>query len=451
MDVGRTSRRSSLGWLAAVVTAIVVVVGVDAWAAIATARGARDLSTNALRSVELAEDMRWQLAQVVLVPDAARTGKGADPGQALLWLERDVSAYERLATFESERPEWLTLLRLTHGLREAISRGDRDGAERAAVSARESVERLIALNRLEASTIGSQLVGLGRPQVAIDGLAGVVVVLALAQVARSRLRALERERTAVALSLEALESKNRELEAFAGRVAHDLRSPLTPVQVLAGVLARGGHSEDEVRRISARIGNAASRMSGVIEAMLTFSRSGQIPPGQSSLSAAVNDVLEELGPVRQEVDVRVDLPEEQVACSSGVLEQIVRNLVGNAIKYRATERRCQVEISGATDGAMIRLAVTDNGIGMDAEAARRAFQPFFRASPDRAGHGLGLAIVERYVQALRGSALLTSQPGLGTRVEIRLPRAWTESDGRRMLAGTGQALEVPSPQPLSVG
>jgi len=445
VDLGQTSRRSSLGWLAAVVTAIVVVVGVDAWAAIATANGARDLSTSALRSVELAEDMRWQLSQVPLAPEGAWTKPVSGPLQPLLWLERDVRAYEPLATFDGERPEWLTLSGLTRALREAISRGDRAGAERAAASARESVERLIALNRLEASAIGSQLVGLGRPQVVIDGLAGVVVVLALAQVARSRLRALEWERAAVARSLEAVESQNRELEAFAGRVAHDLRSPLTPVQALAGLLARGGHSEAEIRRISGRIGNAASRMSGVIDAMLTFSRSGQIPPGECSLTTVVTDVLEELGQVREEVDLRIGVPEAQVACSSEVLGQILRNLVGNAIKYRASERRCQVEISGATEGVMVQLAVADNGIGMDSEAARRAFEPFFRASPDRAGHGLGLAIVERYVQALRGSATLTSQPGLGTRVEIRLPCA------RRVPEDTPRALGVPSHQRLTVG
>ena len=99
-----------------------------------------------------------------------------------------------------------------------------------------------------------------------------------------------------------------------------------------------------------------------------------------------------------------------MACSSEVLGQIVGNLLGNAIKYRATDRRCQVKISCVADGAMARLAVSDNGIGMSAEAARRAFEPFFRASQDRPGHGLGLSIVERYVHAVHGSVTLTSQP-----------------------------------------
>ena len=82
---------------------------------------------------------------------------------------------------------------------------------------------------------------------------------------------------------------------------------------------------------------------------------------------------------------------------------------------------------------MVRLVVSDNGIGMSPEAARRAFEPFFRATQDRPGHGLGLSIVERYVQALHGSVTLTSQPGVGTRVE------WDPTSGSRPGSPQGQS------------
>jgi signal transduction histidine kinase len=235
-----------------VLAAICAVVGVDAWAAMTTERGAQALSANALRSVELAEDMRWQLSALGLGPESV-AADAEKVEQALAWLGRDVAAYEPLATFEGERPEWLTLSQLTREIAEDLSSGDRAEARRDVSSAQVAVERLIALNRAEADSIEMQLAGLGRRQVAVDGLAGVVVVLVFAGMARARLRSLEREREAVALSLETVQSKNQDLEAFAGRVAHDLRSPLAPVQVLAGVLARGGQPDSEVQRLGTRI------------------------------------------------------------------------------------------------------------------------------------------------------------------------------------------------------
>jgi signal transduction histidine kinase len=415
------TNRGARVWLAAVIAAITLVVGVDAWTATSTARGAEALSTSALRSVELAEDMRWQLTRIGPGRMIAAPDRGTE-AQALVWLRRDVDAYEPLATFEGERPEWTTLSRITQRLAEDLERGEGAKASSDAASARESVERLIALNREEAGVIESRLSGLGQKQLALDGLAGVVVVLALAHLARSHLSALERERAAIAASLDAMKERNRDLEAFAARVAHDLRSPLTPVQALAGLLARGGQTGAEVQRISGRIVGAASRMSDVIEAMLTFSRSGTVAAGSCGLRSVVQDVLDDLGTEHASVDLRVDVPEVRVGCAPEILAQILRNLVGNALKYRADDRRCQLELNGRVDGLQVLVVVADNGVGMDGEAVRRAFEPFFRARSDRSGHGLGLAIVDRYVRALGGSIRLSSELDAGTRVELRLPR-----------------------------
>ena len=418
------TKRGARVWLAAVTVAIALVVGVDAWTATSTARGAEALSTSALRAVELAEDMRWQLTRIRPGQPTAAPDPGTE-AQALVWLRRDVEAYEPLATFEGERPEWLTLSRITHRLAEDLERGDGERVASESGSARESVDRLISLNREEAGAIESGLAGLGQRQLVLDGLAGVVVVLALARLARSHLSAVERERAAIAASLEVMTERNRDLEAFASRVAHDLRAPLTPVQALAGLLVRGGQTGAEVQRISGRIVGAASRMADVIDAMLTFSRSGAVPVGSCALRSVVQDVVDDLGAGETSADVRVDVPEVRVACAPEVLAQILRNLVGNALKYRADHRRCVIEVSGRMEGVDVVVAIADNGVGMDRESVRRAFEPFFRARSDRAGHGLGLAIVDRYVRALGGSIRLSSEPDVGTRVELRLP--WARS------------------------
>jgi signal transduction histidine kinase len=397
-------------------------VCVDAWTAEVTAQATQALSVNAIRSGELAEEIRWQLVRLTPGPGIPA---GLDPSsaQALVRLARDVSAYEKLATSDEERREWEQLSRFSRELADAWSHEDDDWATHAAAGASASAEQLIALNHADADAIGSELVSLGRSQIAIDAFAGAVALFAFAQVARARVRSLERERSAIARHLGAVEEKNRELEAFAGRVAHDLRAPLTPVHALAGLLVRGGQGEGDVRRIAGKIVASTTRMSSLIDAMLAFSQSGRPPSGECLAGSVLAEVLEELRPESEGAEIHVELPEARLSCAPEVFAQIVRNLVGNALKYRCAERPARVQITGTLGLQMLTLIVEDNGIGMSSRAVCRAFEPFFRATVDRPGHGLGLAIVDRYVRALGGSIALNSDPGVGTRVEVRLPGA----------------------------
>jgi signal transduction histidine kinase len=115
----------------------------------------------------------------------------------------------------------------------------------------------------------------------------------------------------------------------------------------------------------------------------------------------------------------------QVACAEGVLSQILHNLIGNALKFRARSRPLCITLATRDVGSMVEIFVEDNGIGMDPENAKHAFEPFYRGIVDREvpGHGLGLAIVERTTRALGGSCELWSVPDRSTRIVVRLPRA----------------------------
>jgi signal transduction histidine kinase len=114
----------------------------------------------------------------------------------------------------------------------------------------------------------------------------------------------------------------------------------------------------------------------------------------------------------------------RVACTEGVLGQILRNLLGNAIKFRARSRPLRIAIEACDAGAMVQLVVEDNGVGMDPESAKHAFEPFYRGQMDRElpGHGLGLAIVDRTARALGGTCELSSVVDHSTRIVVRLPR-----------------------------
>jgi signal transduction histidine kinase len=248
------SRRETLGWLAtALVAVLAVVVGVGAWAADATARAAQGLSVSALRSVELAEEMRWQLGQlnpgysgfILLDPSAA---------QALLRLQRDVRAYEQLATSDEEQRRVVEAVQAQPGAGgRLVARGWRGG-----VAGRG--ERV----RIRRAADRPQPRRGGRPGKQDRRPRKLPVRCSTPWPRRwpsSSLPswpahgsvALERERSAIARTLGNVEDKNRELEAFAGTVAHDLRSPLTPVQALASLLARGGQGDGDVRRLAGRI------------------------------------------------------------------------------------------------------------------------------------------------------------------------------------------------------
>ena len=175
-------------------------------------------------------------------------------------------------------------------------------------------------------------------------------------------------------------------------------------------------------RLASRIVGSASRMSAVIDAMLAFSRSGLLPRGRTEVRSAVTEALEDLGTVAGGAEVVLQLEEATVACAPEVLGQILRNVMGNALKYRVPERPCRLEVSTRVETFSVTVEVVDNGQGMEPEAARRAFEPFFRGTAEGSGHGLGLAIVDSYVRALGGSVQLRSELGVGTRVSLRLPR-----------------------------
>ena len=152
-----TSRSGSLGWLTtAVVAALAVVVVVDAWATAVASRASQTLSANALRSVELAEEMRWQITRLTPAPGVSPALEPST-AEALLRLHRDVRAYDRLATSEAQRGEWSKLAALNRDLADAWSRGDEEAARGAASRATESAERLIALNHVEADAVHEQV------------------------------------------------------------------------------------------------------------------------------------------------------------------------------------------------------------------------------------------------------------------------------------------------------
>jgi signal transduction histidine kinase len=137
---------------------------------------------------------------------------------------------------------------------------------------------------------------------------------------------------------------------------------------------------ENVAAMAQRIRKAVDRMARVVDDMLALSVSGRPPEGRSSTAVVIAHVIEEMGAELQGVELVTNLSAGQVACAEGVLSQILRNLIGNAIKFRARSRALCITLETRDVGSMVEIVVEDNGIGMDPENAKHAFEPFYRGT-----------------------------------------------------------------------
>ncbi|MCE9571557.1 MAG: HAMP domain-containing histidine kinase [Deltaproteobacteria bacterium] len=411
-----TTTRSTL-LLVAVVGALLFTLAADIYGALVTKSSTEDLVNDAFRSVSLVEDLRRQ------VHTLAAHELGAPRDAVLGAIDRDVRDYAPLATYEDEGAVWAQLQAQLGPLRDALARGDLAAAAIAAQRAGDLADQLVDINVRSAGAIVTRISQLRRREIMIDVVVVLVAVVLLTRIGVGVNRAQRREAALVARNLAMVQAQNRELEAFAGRAAHDLRAPLSPIRGFADLIATGNDAPDEMRRMGAVIAKGVNRMSRVIDDMLELSRSGHAVPGSAPLRAVAAAVVEELAPELRDAQVQIDVDDVIVGCGETALEQILRNLIGNSAKYRSPERRLEVVLRGQRDGDRVRLEVADNGTGMDAASAAHAFDPFFRGRADVAGTGLGLAIVERIARAYGGSCALDAARPQGMAVAVVLPLA----------------------------
>jgi two-component system, OmpR family, sensor kinase len=268
--------------------------------------------------------------------------------------------------------------------------------------------------RLRASTLGGGAVG----------LALLLSMLVAFQV----LSTLRRQERTIDSQLAELNHRNEELDAFASRVAHDLISPLAPLKGYL-TLARRQATDLEVKELLTQAESSTSRMSELVDGLLRFCRAGKSSDrGTGELDTAVTTILLEQSQAAEVANVALDRQLEQgvaVQCPSNLLQSIAQNVVGNAVKYTAGRPDARVRVRVFREGQAGVLEVVDNGPGMTRASQARLFQPFFRAPESRSvpGTGLGLATTRRLVDAHNGVITVTSEPGAGTSVVVRLPLA----------------------------
>ncbi|GAB3087441.1 ATP-binding protein [Nocardioides zeae] len=225
------------------------------------------------------------------------------------------------------------------------------------------------------------------------------------------------------------ELQRRELTAFAGVVAHDLRNPLSTIDGWVALLAEeieDGEAPDGAltRQVVGKVRSASVRMQSLIRHLLQHatSRDAELHPVDVDTTALVRGIV-----AGREAEDRVRVePLPVVHGDENMLRQLFENLVGNALKYVVPGEPAQVVVDGSAreDGAVL-LAVTDNGVGIPDDSKDLVFQQFYRAHATAySGTGLGLAICRRIVDRHQGAIAVRDNPaGRGTRIEVVLPGA----------------------------
>jgi PAS domain S-box-containing protein len=246
------------------------------------------------------------------------------------------------------------------------------------------------------------------------------------------------QKQAEARMLEALrraEAANREKSKFLATMSHELRTPLNAIIGFSDILRRemfGPIGNSSYRTYATDIHESGQLLYDLLGGIIDLSavEAGHLDIKSESLTPEqlISDCRAILEALAREYGHTLNIQVETSDACWGdrrLMRQVVINLTSNAAKYTRSGGHIDVIVATAGDDLLFR--VIDNGIGMEPGDIERALQPFTRlGDPMRAevgGSGIGLALVKRLVEAMRGTLTITSAPGVGTTVEVRVPRA----------------------------
>jgi two-component system phosphate regulon sensor histidine kinase PhoR len=248
----------------------------------------------------------------------------------------------------------------------------------------------------------------------------------------------EREGTILVFhDLTRLKQLERTREDFVANVSHELRTPLSLIKGYVETLLDGARDNPEVaERFLKIIDRNTQRLDLLIQDLLTISalESGRMKLNLQpvELHSLVEKVFSDLHSRAENKGVKLvnDLPELAAHADAHRLEQVLANLVDNAIKYGHAQGNVTIGGRAGDEPAQLEIFVQDDGPGIPAESLDRVFERFYRVdkarSRDQGGTGLGLSIVKHIIHNHGGKVWAKSEPGKGATFFFTLPAAKTE-------------------------
>lgn len=226
--------------------------------------------------------------------------------------------------------------------------------------------------------------------------------------------------------IEDLEKDKRMKQQFFANASHELKTPLTSIQGYAELLDTGGVGPEIERDCVDHILASTRRMTGLIQDILIISRlESHEQPGQKEVidfGKLVTGIIESLRAKMEQrhITVRSDMEKILVYAYRPYIEELVSNLVVNAVLY--SKDGGSIDVSARKDGVLLRFEVRDTGIGIGKEEQEKVFERFYRArNHTTQGTGLGLSIVKHVVLFYDGTITLSSRENEGTSLSIVLP------------------------------
>ncbi len=227
-----------------------------------------------------------------------------------------------------------------------------------------------------------------------------------------------------------LHSVNRELEAFAYSVSHDLRAPLRHIAGFAELLQKQSDSvlDDKGRHQITKILDAAKRMDNLVDDLLAFSRIGRVETQKTiiNLEQLVKDVIGEIAPDTRGRNIHWRIGSLPICYGDpSLLRLVFSNLVSNAVKFTRTRPQAEIEIDSLNNRPNeVVVFVRDNGVGLDMKYKDKLFGVFQRLHSQETfeGTGIGLATVQRIVHRHGGRVWAESVVEKGATFFVALPK-----------------------------
>lgn len=227
-----------------------------------------------------------------------------------------------------------------------------------------------------------------------------------------------------------LESRAKELEAFAYTVSHDLKAPLRGIQTYSQLLVEQYAAKlDEVgRRYAESVAKAAVNMKQLIDELLEYSqlerREARLEP--VDFRALAESVLAERRPVMEQyhTQVEVDIALPAMVGDRAILRQAIANLLDNAIKFSRDAKPPRVTMRGREEDGQCVVSISDNGVGFDMQHKEKVFEIFQRLHrvEEFEGTGIGLSIVRRAIEKHGGRVWVQAEPGKGATFSFAIPK-----------------------------